>query len=188
MAPNEPDGSGEKDARTNSDVPRILIVDDERSILTFARRLLSNAGYQVEAALSGPEALAVVDNQSPFALFIIDVVMSGMPGDELAQRLLQRFPSARVLYFGQSDYLFEGQGVLSEREAFIDKPVAIKDLLEAVSMSLFGHTRGPEPLRPAVRCPNCQGSRTIQILWRFYFCLECVKSFERQAPTKAPDA
>lgn len=117
-----------------------------------------------------------------------------MRGPVLARTLLQRFPNARVLYFtGQTDRLFEGRGVLDEREAFIDKPVTVNGLLEAVSMSLFGHTRGPARSHmPAVRCPHCQATQTVQtqqILTRvFYLCLGCGKSFERRAPTKAADA
>jgi two-component system cell cycle sensor histidine kinase/response regulator CckA len=140
---NGPDPGEQKRARTDNGVPRVLVVDDEQSILTFAQRVLSDAGYQVAAALNGPEALELVDKQSPFDLFVIDIVMPGMGGPVLAQTLLQRFPKAKVLYFtGQSDHLLEGRRVLYEREAFVDKPVTMNGLLEAVSMSLFGHTHG----------------------------------------------
>jgi CheY-like chemotaxis protein len=180
--------------RTDSGIPRILIVDDERSTLTFSQRVLSDAGYQVAAALNGPEALALVDNQRPFALFVIDIVMPGMRGDELAQGLLQRFASAKVLYFtGNSDRLFEEQRVLREREAVIEKPAAMNGLLEAVSMSLFGHTRGlAGSLTRAVRCPHCQSVRTAETFsfrhHAVFRCLACAKSFEHKAPTKASDA
>lgn len=67
--------------------------------------------------------------------------MPKMRGDELAPQLLQYFPYAKVLYFtAHSDRLFDGRSALWESDAFIDKPVTMNGLLEAVSMSLFGHT------------------------------------------------
>jgi len=51
---------------------------------------------------------------------------------------------ARILHFtGSSDRLFEDRKTLLEHEAFIEKPVTVKGLLEAVSLLLFGHTHGP---------------------------------------------
>ncbi len=52
-------------------------------------------------------------------------------------------PTSRFLYFtGFADQLFKERITLWANEAFIDKPVGVQGLLEAVSMSLFGHTRG----------------------------------------------
>jgi hypothetical protein len=49
----------------------------------------------------------------------------------------------KILYFtGYSDWLFSGNAMLGENEALIKKPVTLEVLLEAVSLSLFGHTRG----------------------------------------------
>jgi len=50
----------------------------------------------------------------------------------------------KVLYFtGYSDSLFEERKLLWQHEAFIEKPVTIAGLLEAVSLLLFGHVTGP---------------------------------------------
>jgi two-component system cell cycle sensor histidine kinase/response regulator CckA len=122
---------------------RILVVDDEEPIRQFAERILRDAGYEVVVASDGREALGVVEAQSRFDLFVIDFVMRQMRGDELGHQLHQRDPDAKVLYFtGYSDQLFAARKVLGKNEAFIAKPVSTKALLEAVSMSLFGHTSG----------------------------------------------
>ena len=123
----------------------VLVVDDEASVRGFAERALRGAGYEVVVASDGPEALRLVEAQCrPFDLFMVDVVMSEMRGDELARRLRQRDPGVKVLYFtGYSDRLFENRQMLWEQEAFLEKPVAINGLLEAVSLLLFGHTKGP---------------------------------------------
>jgi CheY-like chemotaxis protein len=130
---------------TVSDSLLVLVVDDEASVRDFAERSLRGAGYEVQVASDGPEALAVMDAQRRSVnLFLVDLVMPLMRGDELARRIRQRDPDAKVLYFtGHSDRLFEGRQTLSHHEAFIEKPVTIAGLLEAVSLLLFGHTGGP---------------------------------------------
>lgn len=134
-------------------VIRVLVVDDEESILTFAERTLRDAGYEVVLASNGPEALRIVEAQSPFDLFVIDILMPQMSGDELARQLRQRDPDVKVLYFtGYSDRLFAERNVLWENEAFIEKPVSLKALLEAVSLILFGHTQGGRSRRYRWTC------------------------------------
>jgi two-component system, cell cycle sensor histidine kinase and response regulator CckA len=77
-------------------------------------------------------------------LFIIDIVMPQMRGDELARQIRQRDPDVKVLYFtGFSDRFFEEKGMLWGNEAFIEKPATVKGLLESVSLLLFEHLHGP---------------------------------------------
>ena len=122
---------------------RVLVVDDEEGIRAFAGRVLRDAGYEVVVASDGPEALRIVKAQRPFDGFVVDEQMPQMRGDELGRQLRQMDPDVRVLYFtGYSDRLFEEKMRLWEHEAFIDKPVSGKGLLEAVSLLLFGHTSG----------------------------------------------
>ena len=130
---------------TVSDSLLVLVVDDEASVRDFAERSLRGGGYEVRVASDGPEALGVMDAQRRSVdLFLVDLVMPLMRGDELARRIRQRDPDAKVLYFtGYSDRLFESRPTLWHHEAFIEKPVTIAGLLEAVSLLLFGHTNGP---------------------------------------------
>jgi len=127
------------------DTLRVLVVDDEESIRGFAERALRGAGYEVVVAPDGPEALWLVEAQPrPFDLFVVDVLMPQMCGDELGRQLRQRDADVKVLYFtGYIDRLFEDRQTLWEHEAFIEKPVTVTGLLEAVSLLLFGHTHGP---------------------------------------------
>lgn len=128
----------------NSRAPRVLVVDDEPSIRSFVSRALTHAGYGVVVASDGSEALQFVEAQPPFDLFIVDMSMPQMSGDELARRLRRRYPDVKVLYCtGYSERLFESRNVLWQHEAFIEKPVSVGGLLEAVSLLLFGHINGP---------------------------------------------
>jgi two-component system cell cycle sensor histidine kinase/response regulator CckA len=122
---------------------RVLVVDDEESNRTFTARVLREAGYEVMTASDGPEALLFTEQQHPFDLFVIDVLMPQMQGDELGRRLREREPDAKILYLtGYADRLFEQRQVLWENEAFIEKPVTMNGMLEAVSLMLFGNTQG----------------------------------------------
>ena len=123
----------------------MLVVDDEESVRTFAERVLRGAGYDVVLASDGLGALSIAEEQGSFDLFVVDVMMPQMQGDELGRRLRRRDPDVKVLYFtAYSDQLFKEKATLWEHEAFLDKPVTVAGLLEAVSLLLFGHTRGPE--------------------------------------------
>ena len=125
-------------------VPRVLVVDDEESVRTFAERVLREAGYEVVVASDGPNALDILKQQGSFDLFVIDIVMPQLSGDELARQLRGADPDVKVLYFtGYSHRLFKEKSTLWENEAFIEKPVTMNGLLEAVSLLLFGHTHGP---------------------------------------------
>ena len=63
--------------------PRVLIVDDEESIRTFAERVLHRAGYETAVAADGPEALRIAEAQAPFDLLLADVVMPDMRGGRI---------------------------------------------------------------------------------------------------------
>jgi CheY-like chemotaxis protein len=111
---------------------------------SFWISIVSKAGYEVFGASDGPEALRTVEEQVPFELFVIDIMMPTMRGDELGGRLRQRDADAKLLYFtGYIDRLFADRETPWEHEAFVDRPLSVKGLLEAVSLILFGDTRGP---------------------------------------------
>lgn len=95
------------DAADNKRPTPVLVVDDVESNRTYAERVLRDAGYAVVGASDGPEALWIVEAQGPFDLFVIDIVIPQMRGDELARRLRQRdHINIKVLYFtGYPDFL-----------------------------------------------------------------------------------
>ena len=113
-------------AEPNNRAPRVLIVDDEESIRTFAARALREAGYDVVVASDGPDALAIVEQSGSFDLYVIDLLMPQMRGDEVARRLRRADPGVKILYFtGYSDSLFSEKKTLWQNEAFVEKPVSL---------------------------------------------------------------
>ena len=120
---------------------RVLIVDDEEPIRTFAEQVLRSDGYETVVAANGRAALNLFEEQGSFDLVLADLVMPGIRGDELARRLRQVDPKLKVLYLtAYSDRLFMVRPKLPQNEAFVDKPVSVNGLLEAVSLMLFGQT------------------------------------------------
>ena len=76
----------------------ILVVDDEASLRHLLVRQLRSQGYQVLEAGYGLEALEVARNSDqPVDLVLSDIVMPGMIGTELAQRLLVEHPGIHVV-------------------------------------------------------------------------------------------
>ena len=77
----------------------ILVVDDEPAVLETVRDGLAAHGYQVLAAGGGDEAMQVAQaHQGPIALALVDVVMPGMSGPEVVQRLHAARPDLKILF------------------------------------------------------------------------------------------
>jgi DNA-binding response OmpR family regulator len=124
----------------------VLIVDDQPQVCIFFERVLSKAGYQTTTVSDGLAAVEAARLQS-FDILVTDLMMPEMPGDEVAPRVRAFKRGLKVLYLtGFSDHLFKDRVRLFEGEAFLDKPCSAQGLLEAVSLLVFGHIKGP--LRP----------------------------------------
>lgn len=125
--------------RTPPRPKRVLVVDDEPSVLKFVDRVLREAGYETTTASGGPEGIEMAAKMETLDLLVTDVMMPQMSGEELARRLIAGRENLKVLYLtGFSDRLFKEKATLWQDEAYLDKPCSVKGLLEAVSLLLFG--------------------------------------------------
>jgi two-component system cell cycle sensor histidine kinase/response regulator CckA len=112
----------------------ILLVEDEGAVRRYASRVLRGGGYQVLEAASGNEALGLAGgHRGAIDLLFTDVVMPGMSGPQLAQRLAGLRPGLCVLYTsGYAASVIERHGVLDERFDLVEKPIAPQALLAKV--------------------------------------------------------
>ncbi|MGE0354492.1 MAG: PAS domain S-box protein [Gemmatimonadales bacterium] len=112
----------------------ILLVEDEPSVLTIARTALRRAGYSVLHAPDGESAMALeAVHRGRIHLLLTDVVMPGMNGRELAERVRSRRPEARVLYMtGYTGDAIAREGILDPAVAYLEKPFTAADLLVKV--------------------------------------------------------
>lgn len=82
---------------------RVLLVDDERLVLSSLRRLLARAGFEVQTCGSGAEALALLEKE-PIDLIVSDYKMPGMNGIEFLARVAPRWPGTlRCMLTAQAD-------------------------------------------------------------------------------------
>jgi CheY-like chemotaxis protein len=131
----------------------LLVAEDEASVRVFLRQLLTAQGYTVIEAGNGHEALAASEGYaSEIHLLITDVVMPGMGGRELAERLARKRPSMRVLFIsGYTDDAILQHGVLDGDTAFMNKPFPPASLLEKVRELLGDSPRSVPPPPPTGR-------------------------------------
>lgn len=118
----------------------VLVTDDEDGLRDVAGRILTGAGYHVISAECGAKALEVAAGHSgEIDLLLSDVVMPGMLGKELAERLTDVRPSTRVLYMsGYAQPVLASQGTLDPGVELLEKPFTANDLLTAVRKRLDG--------------------------------------------------
>jgi len=109
---------------------RILLVDDEQTVLEITAQMIERLGYAVTQARSGREAIERFrENPDGFSLVILDMIMPGMGGGEVFDQLKRIQPRVKVLL--ASGYSMQGQA--SEIMArgcvgFIQKPFTLQDL------------------------------------------------------------
>lgn len=108
----------------------ILLVEDELDLLLLARRCIEQAGYQVLCAKNGPEALDLFENSTEkIDLLLTDVIMPGMSGPVLANHLVEKCPTLRVLYMsGYTDDSLAHHGVLDPGVTLLLKPFSAVQL------------------------------------------------------------
>jgi two-component system, cell cycle sensor histidine kinase and response regulator CckA len=127
----------------------VLVVEDEETLLKVATRILSAAGYRVLAAAGGAEALQLVERDpGTIQLLLTDVVMPGMSGRVLAERLASIRPGIKVLYMsGYDDDALVHHGVLEEGVQLLGKPFSPAELARKVREVLdAGGAPDPEKL------------------------------------------
>ncbi len=102
----------------------VLLAEDEPAVRAIARQALERQGYTVLAAPSGADALALAaQHGATIHLLLTDVVMPGISGRDLADRLTAQRPGIRVLYIsGYTDNAIVRHGMLEPGLAYLQKP------------------------------------------------------------------
>ena len=112
----------------------ILVVDDEAQVRNLARDILIGAGYRVLEAEDGESALRIAE-EHPGAIHVLltDVMMPGINGKELGDRLLALRPDVKAIFMsGRAAEVISDAGVLIPVDAFLAKPFTVERLLNKV--------------------------------------------------------
>lgn len=114
---------------------RILVVDDEKDICDILQFNLENEGYKVDLANSGEEALSILTDKHD--LIILDVMMGGMSGFKMAERLRKDGKSVPIIFLTakntENDML---TGFSLGGDDYMSKPFSVKELIARVKSVL----------------------------------------------------
>jgi DNA-binding response OmpR family regulator len=119
-------------------VKKVLIVNDEVNIVISLEFLMQQAGYQVDIARTGDEALVKVDQFAP-DLMLLDVMLPGADGFDILQHV-RRSPArqtmAVIMLTAKGRDVEVSKGLALGANAYITKPLLTRDLLAEVRRCL----------------------------------------------------
>ncbi len=146
----------------------ILLVEDEANLRYLARQYLEKQGYKVIEAADGAVAMQIaVAHEAVIHLLLTDVIMPGMNGRELAQRISEIRPNVKVLYMsGYTENVIGHNGTLDAGVRLLQKPFNLRDLKNKVR-EVLDATTPPEVVmstqsvatEPAVRAREVPPTR-----------------------------
>jgi PAS domain S-box-containing protein len=112
----------------------ILVVEDESNLRYLVRQFLEKQGYRVIQAEDGAAAMQIaVAHEGMIHLLLTDVIMPGMNGRELAQRVSELRPNIKVLYMsGYTENVIGRDGTLDTGVRLLQKPFTLRDLKNTV--------------------------------------------------------
>jgi DNA-binding response OmpR family regulator len=114
---------------------KILIVDDDRNICEILEFNLKNEGYEVDTAFSAEEALRSMSENT--GLILLDVMMGGMSGFKMAEKLRQDGVTVPIIFITAKDTENEMlTGFSVGADDYISKPFSIKELIARVKAVL----------------------------------------------------
>jgi PAS domain S-box-containing protein len=124
----------------------ILLVEDEANLRYLARQYLEKQGYKVIEAADGAVAMQIaVAHEAVIHLLLTDVIMPGMNGRELAQRISEIRPNVKVLYMsGYTENVIGHNGTLDAGVRLLQKPFNLRDLNSKVREVLDATPTPPE--------------------------------------------
>lgn len=115
-----------------ADEVRILLVDDDRTLLEYLSKRLQQYGFSVRATFSGEEALEVVINED-FDVAVVDLKMPGMDGLETQRRLMEVLPELQCIVltaYGSIESALKS-GQLNAYD-YLFKPVEFESLVVSI--------------------------------------------------------
>jgi DNA-binding NtrC family response regulator len=137
---------------------RVLIVDDEPSVLDVSSRILAKSGYSVLSASNAQEALEIFKT-ADIDLIISDVLMPVMQGPELLQIVRQASPDTALMLMSAAP-LAPVRGI-----PFLRKPFGVKQLVVAVERALAEMMQARADLARSLEHGRLLRAESQQLRW-----------------------
>src|SRR5580704_16632443 len=143
----------------------ILLVEDEANLRYLARQYLEKQGYHVIEAADGAVAMQIaVAHERVIHLLLTDVIMPGMNGRELAQRISEIRPNVKVLYMsGYTENVIGHNGMLDDGVRLLQKPFTLRDLKSKVREVLDATPTPPEAVMSTQSAEPLHAARAREI-------------------------
>ena len=143
---------------------KILVVDDERSILELVTAYLRKEGYEVYTAEDGPSGLKAARTLKP-DLIVLDVMLPGLDGIELLQRLRRESEVYVIMLTSKSEETDKIVGLSVGADDYLTKPFSPRELVARIKAAFrrlqTGQTsagnNGPAISAPAYRLGEPRG-------------------------------
>jgi CheY-like chemotaxis protein len=121
----------------------VLLVEDEKSLLSMVGTTLRAHGYKVREANSGVTGISLGDDQDvEIDLLVTDVILPDLSGPQVAERLLHVHPAMKVLFIsGYTDDYISHPAVVDGETLLLEKPFSIGALLTKIREALDGTTK-----------------------------------------------
>lgn len=121
----------------------VLVVEDEPALLKMSKMMLEKLGYRVLTAGTPGEAIGLAEEfAGQIHLLLTDVVMPGMNGRDLAERLQALCPNMKIVFMsGYTANVIACRGVLDEGVNFLEKPFSMNNLAVKVAETLDGNRK-----------------------------------------------
>ncbi|MBN1247878.1 MAG: response regulator transcription factor [Anaerolineae bacterium] len=121
---------------TEASAQRILIIDDDTSVLEILRRTLENAGYEAVTVTSGQQALDYIDRHGLPHLAVVDMLMPGMSGFEFCEAVQAYSDLPVIMLTGVHDHKSVIRGLQLYAEDYVTKPFLPREVEVRVSRVL----------------------------------------------------
>ena len=124
----------------------VLVVDDDRTVSDVVARYLVREGYEVQCADTGPAALERADARPP-DLVVLDLMLPGMTGLEVCQRLRQRRPVPVIMLTARREEGDRVVGLELGADDYVTKPFSPRELVLRVA-AVLRRAQGPDSADP----------------------------------------
>lgn len=145
---------------------KILIIDDEQSILDLVSAYLHQEGYQVHTAADGPAGLRAARAFRP-ELIVLDVMLPGMDGIEVLTRLRRESDVYVILLTARSEETDKIVGLSVGADDYLTKPFSPRELVARIKAALRRLRNGAGPADASVLASRClhldKGRREVQV-------------------------